>query len=426
MRKPSLVAGLLLASPVLSSVLAQCAVPPTWNAIVSGTGSAALTGVAVTPSGVLYASADYTVIPGLQNQHLARWDGTNWSPLGIGFYGTVHSLAVASNGDLIVGGAWLLANNVWCPNVARWNGTNFVPLGLSVNGEVFEVAGMPNGDIVAAGLFGLAGGQPMPGLARWDGTAWSSLGGASGTGIYVMAAMPNGDLLVAGQFASIGGVSAQQVARWDGSSWHAMGAGLPGSWISELLPLPGGDVIATCHEHVWRWNGVAWILIGTVSGHHGTAYAAATLPGGDVLISGAFTSVMTPNGPTLATAGVARLDPVSNTWSDIGSAVALPATWPLPAFFGVAAFPDGRIALGGAIPQLFGMTSTTAVTVAPGCPAAAIQGPPACLPRTTCASISVGSDAALRERADRALAVLAPEVERAGPRPVHPMTRFTT
>ena len=377
MRKPLLAVGLLLASPVLPSVLAQCATPPTWNAIVNG-GQSLITGVAVTPQGMLYASADYTVIPGLPGQQLARWDGTNWSGLGAGLYGAVNSLAIASNGDLLIGGAWLFAGGVWCPNVTRWNGSNFALLGSSVNGEVIEVAGMPNGDIVAAGLFGTAGGQPVPGLARWDGAAWSSLGGASGAGIYVMAAMPNGDLLVGGNFTSIGGVSAQQVARWDGSAWHAMGAGIPDQMIFELLPLPGGDVIAACHQHVRRWNGTAWLPIGTLSGFHGSAYAAARLPGGDVLICGGFTSVTPPVGPALSTRGIARLDLATNTWSDIGSTVAFPATWPLPTFYGVAAFPDGRVALGGSMPPMFGAPSTTVATVAPGCPAAAIEGPPAC------------------------------------------------
>src|SRR5438477_8623746 len=60
-------------------------------------------------NGQLIAGGDFLVADNsVHVNHVARWDGASWQPLGSGLgpplYGTVYALAVY-NGDLIAGGA---------------------------------------------------------------------------------------------------------------------------------------------------------------------------------------------------------------------------------------------------------------------------------------------------------------------------------
>jgi len=63
---------------------------------------------------------------GTEVDHIARWDGSTWSPLGSGLYsspswGGVGALAVYS-ADLIVGGHFTFTGGSWANHIARWDG----------------------------------------------------------------------------------------------------------------------------------------------------------------------------------------------------------------------------------------------------------------------------------------------------------------
>lgn len=53
----------------------------------------------------IYVGGDFTAIGNTQANYIARWDGANWSPLGMGMNATVRSLACDSAGNLYAGGA---------------------------------------------------------------------------------------------------------------------------------------------------------------------------------------------------------------------------------------------------------------------------------------------------------------------------------
>ena len=113
-------------------------------------------------------------------------------------------------------------------------------------GTVYALAVAPNGDLVVGGQFGRAGTVPVNNIARWNGATWSALGGGSGgvNGLVLaLAFLPNGDLVAAGQFATAGGVVVNNVARWNGATWAPLGNGLNNP-SDALATLPDGSVVA--------------------------------------------------------------------------------------------------------------------------------------------------------------------------------------
>src|SRR5687767_13020307 len=68
--------------------------------------------------------------------HISRFDGVRWYPLGAGVDGPVRSSCEFQN-MLYVGGAFASAGGQAAANVARWNGTSWQPVGAGLNGTVW-------------------------------------------------------------------------------------------------------------------------------------------------------------------------------------------------------------------------------------------------------------------------------------------------
>ncbi len=250
-----------------------------WSALGSGIGSVP-TGAAVElPNGSLMIGLLGT--PGVR-----RWDGTAWSTLGTGFDSSVAAIAVAPNGDLIVGGSFLTAPGVAANRIARWDGVAWSPLGDGMNGTVNALAFRANGEIVAGGSFTVAGTVGASYVARWDGANWAVLNGVALNGpVSALAALPNGDIVAAGGFNTPGA----NVARWNGVGWSPMGTGVPGVPLC-LATLPNGDLVAgsalgSYLGGPWRWNGTSWSQFGSPYpglGGFGDCMALAVLPSGEL------------------------------------------------------------------------------------------------------------------------------------------------
>ncbi|MCL4790171.1 MAG: hypothetical protein KJ070_25885 [Verrucomicrobia bacterium] len=251
---------------------------------------------------------------------VARWDGTNWCPLGEGLSVTnAGSPAVATlavyDGELYAGGLFVRSGDVALPGLARWNGTNWnavpgvatadvrqllvhesallVVGNLSFNDdtnryavarwngaawETFDsripssgVAGCAaaNGnEIFISGSFSSLGGNPISYNARWNGALWQPLSGLTNQSFWALA-VEAGQLYGSGYFTSIGGTSATNLARWDGTNWWPVGGGFdepPGRLISTsngLLAIGGFKQIGnTPVDCVARWDGAQWLPIG--------------------------------------------------------------------------------------------------------------------------------------------------------------------
>jgi hypothetical protein len=111
----------------------------------------------------LYAGGQFTSAGGVSVNNLARWDGVAWSDVGGGVSGggnaEVRALTVLDDGYgpvLYVGGRFTSAGGVATSNVARWNGTNWSPVGAGFDDTVralavHETHGDPN--LIIEGMF---------------------------------------------------------------------------------------------------------------------------------------------------------------------------------------------------------------------------------------------------------------------------------
>lgn len=94
-----------------------------------------------------------------QASGVARWLGGQWQALGSGlsapfFDPPVSALALAPNGDIVAGGDFLNAGgNPLADHIARFDGTAWQPLGSGLDGEVFALLVLPSEDVVAGGIF---------------------------------------------------------------------------------------------------------------------------------------------------------------------------------------------------------------------------------------------------------------------------------
>ncbi|MFT5142789.1 MAG: hypothetical protein ACI84D_001406, partial [Thalassolituus oleivorans] len=116
--------------------------------------------------------------------HIARWDGSAWESLGQGFDNSVQALVLLGE-DLYAGGFFGHVVNpdgstVDASHVARWDGSQWHPVGGGVSSNVYSLA-TDGTALYVGGVFEQAGEIPdvveAVGVARWDGTAWQSLGG---------------------------------------------------------------------------------------------------------------------------------------------------------------------------------------------------------------------------------------------------------
>ena len=264
-------------------------------------------------NGDVVAGGEFTAAGQLSLMRIARWDGSTWSPLGSGIGDSlsnrmVRALAVLPNGDVVVGGSFTNAGGVgWTYGIARWNGTNWLPLGSGTLGTVYAIAVMPNGDLVAGGDFTGIGGISASRIARWNGSSWSPLGSGltsdgsmSGTvTVHALTVLPNGDLVAGGRFAIAGGKPVGRVARWDGTSWSPLGLGVGFNSVLALAVTSGGQLVAggdfavadgTSVNRVARWNGSVWLPMG--SGVNGSdVRAIAALPNEGLVVGGSFAAV---------------------------------------------------------------------------------------------------------------------------------------
>jgi hypothetical protein len=170
--------------------------------------------------------------------HVAAWDGSNWSALGTGLGGIPLLPSCATEFDdgngpaLYVGGRFSTAGGAPALNVARWDGIAWSALGAGVGAEVYVLAGHDNGSgpaLYAGGDFSTAGGQPAQNIARWDGASWSALDTGLDGVVRALATYDDGQgpaLYAAGNFTHAGGLVAPGIARWDGSAWSSLAPSL--------------------------------------------------------------------------------------------------------------------------------------------------------------------------------------------------------
>jgi hypothetical protein len=202
----------------------------------------------------LYAGGQFTHAGGKPAVGIARWDGSTWSALGSGI-GTasnsfVEALAVFDDGTgpgLYAGGAFTQADGAPGNRIARWDGSTWSPLGLGVNLQVRSLKVFDDGSgqaLFVGGFFSQAGGSPASKIARWDGSSWAPLGSGVDNIVSSLAVFDDGSgqsLYAGGLFSVAGNSPANRVARWNGSLWSAMESGLMSGNITTLTVFDEGS-----------------------------------------------------------------------------------------------------------------------------------------------------------------------------------------
>ncbi|HEX5051724.1 MAG TPA: hypothetical protein VFZ65_08135 [Planctomycetota bacterium] len=273
----------------------------------------------------LYAGGVWAAAKGGVIRGLARFDGTDWRPVGTGVdlinysfppRDTQVSAMAVFNGELVFAGTFDRVGGQPMNYIARWNGSTLQPLGsgllLSFDEADVRALAVYNNELYAAGQFDLAGGLPVNGIARWNGSSWSAVGtglriAASGTIGYPRALhVHNGALVVGGQFDRAGGLVANNIAQWNGTAWSALGNGSFATVFA--LESYGPQLIAAGQFQVGAnvampgaWNGSSWSMLGTNPA--GVPSSALCTIGTDLYIdSGAVLSRW--DGATWSTAGL--------------------------------------------------------------------------------------------------------------------------
>jgi trimeric autotransporter adhesin len=295
---------------------------------------------------------------------IARWTGTDWLPLGTGvqqgaIHGQVHALATHVT-DVYAAGVFDRAGEVSALNIARWDGSQWSPLGAGLGGNAAVVRALvvgADGTLYAGGFFNAGGGIST--IAKWDGSTWSSLGSGLSAAqgfaeVRALAAWKDG-IYAAGAFNNAGGVSTVGIARWDGAAWRDVGGGMDSSVLA-LVAHPdhlyaGGYFTAAggvAARRVARWNGSAWSALGDGLGTAETDFVHALAVDGDRLYAGGSFVTL---GEGASVNNLASWD--NATWSALGSGTGAGSP---PAVYGMAAG-NGRLHVGGSFAQAGGSTS---------------------------------------------------------------------
>lgn len=205
----------------------------------------------------LYVGGDPgTTGTGVPMNGVIAWDGQNWSPLGSGLGGGPFNFAAAfavyddgTGPALYVGGDFAQAGGVTVNHVARWDGQNWSALGSGLSGTQFPYGGSGLGvydsgqgnELFVAGLFTDAGGAASAHIARFDGQSWQSAQGgvffdegySSGGPFFVYDEGAGPELWSCGYYLRAGAVDSNFVGRWSsrcpslsgGPAFASLGAG---------------------------------------------------------------------------------------------------------------------------------------------------------------------------------------------------------
>ncbi|MFO0833037.1 MAG: DVUA0089 family protein [Phycisphaerales bacterium] len=314
-----------------------------WSAMGAGT-AGSVYALARTPNGGLLVGGVFTSAGGAPyTQGLASYSAGVWGATGLVGLGSINpqpfitAICAASNGDTYVFDANSPAGtpafrflshcstfpfcfSMWQPFYG-----SFTPGPTSTMASILE---LPSGDIILAGPLMPTGSH----VTLWSpaGNSFSPYGIGPNGQVWSMVATPAGDYLAVGGFTAVGpggATAANNIARCNPATlaWSAVGpaGGAPASFPYSVLGLANGDVLAGADSiggwatsgHLGRYFSAAgaWEP-GT--GTDGVVNATVRLPGGDVVVGGAFTRA-----GTVEASNIARYSPATGAWSAMGSGV---------------------------------------------------------------------------------------------------------
>jgi hypothetical protein len=277
----------------------------TWQALGPGPGipgivdneNSSISGILVY-DGIVYVGGYIPPSSGIPWNHVARWDGSQWSQLGSGLADLITTPPVGDivefQGDVYFSGGFREAGGKSVYSIARWDGSQWHDLdgGLRPNPGSPQGRAMVTDDNYLYVVGNFAWGD-IVNIARWDGNTWSALP-AFRPGDYRDMVMVGSDLYVAGLFSTNGvDGTVNNIGLWDGANWHNLGGGANGKVMS-IFPVGGLLYIAGIFtsaggspaNRVAVWDGTNWRGLGSGVGSEGWTFAVAARENGEVFVGG--------------------------------------------------------------------------------------------------------------------------------------------
>jgi hypothetical protein len=225
----------------------------------------------------IYIGGNFTTLSSEPIAYLARWDGNQWSEVGGGVNGPVHSLATDGSFNLYVGGNFNKVGDKTAYNIAKWNGSTWSALedqgGLTngVNGTVSAIA-VGNNGIYVGGGFSVAGGTNAKFAAKYTSTgSWEDIGISWLYGGVLSIAVTSEDVYLGGAFTEFNGAPGNGIVKSDGSGgWVALGNGSTDG-VYKVMASAGGTIYAlgdfsadagSAANRIAMWNGSSWEALG--------------------------------------------------------------------------------------------------------------------------------------------------------------------
>jgi uncharacterized delta-60 repeat protein len=268
------------------------------------------------PDGKIIIGGDFTTYNGIERNNIARLnvDGSldNSFNLGNGANGTVNSIALETDGKIIIGGAFTTYNGINRNRIARLNAdgsldTTFNP-GTGANNFVLSITLQPDGNIIIGGWFNSYNGNNRNRIARLntDGSLDTTFKPGSGADwfIYPTALQPNGKIIVGGDFNDYDGTLINRIVRLNADTsldnTFNPGTGANGAVYATALQ-PDGKIIiggafttynGTTRNRIARLNADGSLdnTFNPGAGANDFVYSTTLQPDGKIIVGGAFTT----------------------------------------------------------------------------------------------------------------------------------------
>ena len=289
----------------------------------------AVRALAVQPDGKVLIGGLFSSVDGNQRKALARLraDGSvdgSFNPEIAGTNVVVETIAVQSDGKILIGGVFATVNGIPRGNIAKLNADGSLDMTFGdsqagANGKVNAIAQQPDGKILLGGSFTSVNADKRGGIARLeadgslDNQFGAGLSGAVGAVADVLL-LRDGSIFIAGYFNKVNDVSRAKIARLgaDGSLDGGIGPGGPDGTVLGLSLQSDGKVVlvgdfakvfGTPRKRMARLNTDGTLDAGFSPGANFEVSAVLAQRDGKVLVVGKFTEVN-----SVVRKGIARLD----------------------------------------------------------------------------------------------------------------------
>lgn len=212
--------------------------------------SPAVYSIAVADHGI-YIGGRFSTVGGAIANGIARWNGKTWLPLGQGmrtgiYDGVVRALALHRR-SVYAAGSFKTAGEKAVNHIARWDGNQWSAFGVGIGGgmeRALAIGVIGGNKVLVAGDFTVAGSHTVSNAAVWDGRNWSGLEVWAGGEISSVAVTGTAVYLGGSSFTLDSGREVTGVIKWSGAL-SGMGLSAPRyAPVVRALAISDGRVLA--------------------------------------------------------------------------------------------------------------------------------------------------------------------------------------